>query len=240
MRYRLSRLVRCSKITGVITKTRVWAVLVLLALGLFSLGGVAAHADPPIDVNGEITDNAGVLSSGEEAQVQKALDNYQEATGFQLFVVYVKSFDGLSGAEWSDQTATKSGLGITETLLAIAVDDGSYGTAEPSDHPISSGEFSRIGADKIEPAISRSDWTGAAVAAADAYTDAADDSSLPWALIVIGGVLAAAAGGLLVHRVRRRYEDTHEVVDEHGEPVAADPEPSTEQLGDSRRGGGTQ
>lgn len=224
------RLVRCSKITGVITKTRVWAVLVLLALAIFGLGGVAAHADPPIDVTGEITDTAGVLSPSEEAKVQKALDKYQEATGFQLFVVYVKSFDGLSGPAWSDQTATKSGLGTTETLLAVAVDDRKYGTSVPNQHPISDNDFARIEADKIEPALGKNDWAGAAIGAAEGYTDAAEGAGLPWGAIVAGGVVVAGGGALLVRRMRRKYDDTHVVLDEHGQPIDPLSQLTTDEL----------
>lgn len=226
----MSHLVRCSKITGVITKTRVWAVLVLLGLALFGFGGTAAQADPPIDVTGEITDTAGVLSSSDEAKVQNAVDEYQDATGFQLFVVYVKSFDGLSGRDWAHETAIKSGLGTTETLLAIATDDRRYGTSIPGDHPISDSDFNRVEADKIEPALNEDDWAGAAIAAAEGYTDAAEGSGLPWGAILIGGAAVAGGGALLVRRMRRKYDDTHVVLDEHGQPVDPLSQLSTDEL----------
>lgn len=204
-------------------------VLVLLALAV-AFGSAAAQADPPIDVAGEITDSAGVLSPNEKDKVQKALDAYQKKTGFQLFVVYVDSFDGLSGFEWANQTASKSGLGTTETLLAVAIDDEKYGTSVPADHPISDSDFAQIEADKIEPALADGDWAGAAIAAAEGYTDAEEGSSLPWGAIVVGGLVVAGGGALVVHRMRRKYDDTHVVLDEHGQPVDPLSQLSTDEL----------
>lgn len=220
----------CTKITWVIPNARATVVLVLLALATVGIGGGAAHAEPPLDVAGEITDTAGVLSSSDRAEVQEALDSYQEETGFQLFVVFVPSFDGLSGADWSDQTATKSGLGTTETLLAVAVNDRKYGTSVPNEHPISDSDFARIEADGIEPALAEDDWAGAAIAAAEGYTDAAEGSGPPWGAIVIGGAVVAGGGALLVRRMRRRYDDTHVVLDEHGQPVDPLSQLSTDEL----------
>lgn len=205
-------------------------MLILMALGTLLIGAGTASADPPLDVPGEITDNAGVLSANDNARVQKALDAYQKETGFQLFVVYVKSFDGLSGADWADQTASKSGLGTTETLLAVAVQDRKYGTSVPNEHPISDDDFARIEKDEIEPALGNDDWAGAAIAAAEGYTDAAKDSGLPWGAILIGGAVVAGGGALVVHRVRRTYDDTHVVLDEHGQPIDPLSQLSTEEL----------
>ena len=220
----------CTKIKGVIPQARALAVLVLLAMAVFGLGGSPTYADPPLDVRGEITDNAGVLSPGDEAKVQQALDDYHNKTGFQLFVVFVRSFDGLSGPDWSDQTATKSGLGTTETLLAVAVDDRRYGTSVPNEHPISDSDFARIETEQIEPALSNDDWAGAAIAAAEGYSAAAESSGLPWGPILFGGAIVAGGGALVVRRIRRKYDNTHVVLDEHGQPVDPLSQLSTDEL----------
>ncbi len=213
----------------VIPKARAIVVLLLLAVSTLAFAS-GAHADSPLDVRGEITDNAGVLSPSDEATVQKALDDYHDKTGFQLFVVYVKSFDGLSGPEWADQTATKSGLGTTETLLAVAVHDRKFGTSVPNEHPISDSDFASIETNEIEPALSNEDWPGAAIAAADGYSAAAQSSGPPWGAIVIGVVVVAGGGALVVHRLRRKYDDTHVVLDEHGQPIDPLSRLSTDEL----------
>ncbi len=212
-----------------ITKARAIVVLVLFAL-TFGLGSIAARADPPLDVADEITDTAGVLSSSDKARVQKALDDYQSKTGFQLFVVYVQSFDGLSGTDWAHDTAVKSGLGTTETLLAVAIKDRRYGTSVPENHPISDSDFARVEADKIEPALADDDWAGAAIAAAEGYAEAEEGSGLPWGAIVAGGVVLAGGGALVVRRMRRKYDDTHVVLDEHGQPIDPLSQLSTDEL----------
>jgi len=180
--------------------------------------GTQAHAEPPLDMRGDITDTAGVLGD-DTPRVQKALDNFTKETGFKLFVVYVESFDGLSGAQWADQTAAKSGIGTTDILLAVSTEDRRYGITVPREHPLDDQDFRDVETGDIRPALSEGDWAGAAIAAAQSYTRRSEESGLPWGPIVAGAVVLAVAGALVVHRVRRRYEDTHVVLDEHGNPV---------------------
>ncbi|MGZ8717669.1 MAG: TPM domain-containing protein [Aeromicrobium sp.] len=184
----------------------------------FFLAASPAEADRPLDVGGSITDNAGVLGA-DKPRVEKALKEYEDKTGFRLYVVYVKSFEGMSGADWSDRTAEKSGLGTTDTLLAVATGEGRYGIAVPQSHPISDEDFLNVELNDIRPALSRGDFAGAAIAAAEGYAKAAEESGLPWGLIVIGGVVVAGAVAYAIHRLRRKYETTHVVSDEHGNPV---------------------
>jgi hypothetical protein len=211
-------------------KARSLLVLFLLAFVVTGFGAGAAHADAPLDVRGKVTDTAGVLG-GDTARVQKALDTFTDETGFQLFVVYVRSFDGASGPDWADQTAARSGLGATDILLAVATDDRRYGIAVPRDHAISDEDFTKVETEDIRPRLSDGDWAGAAIAAAQGYTAAAKDSGLPWGPIVIGGIVVAGVGAYAVHRIRRRYASTHVVLDEHGRPVDPLAGLSTDELG---------
>jgi hypothetical protein len=211
-------------------KARSLLALFLLAFVVTGLGAGAAHADAPLDVKGKVTDTAGVLG-GDTARVQKALDAFTDETGFQLFVVYVRSFDGASGPDWADQTAARSGLGATDILLAVATDDRRYGIAVPRDHAISDEDFTKVEIEDIRPRLSDGDWAGAAIAAARGYTAAAEESGLPWGPIVIGGIVVAGVGAYAVHRIRRRYASTHVVLDEHGRPVDPLAGLSTDELG---------
>ena len=131
----------------------------------FLAGGVSgARAQDPIDVTGEITDPAGALTN--TSAVQGALDRLRESTDMQLFVVYVDSFDGLSGEEWGTRTAQLSGLGVDDALLAVAVDDRRYGLIIDLDAPISDNEFDRISR-AVEDKLSDDNWDGAAITAAE-------------------------------------------------------------------------
>jgi len=193
------------------------ATLFSLLLLLF-IAASPASADKPVNVDGLITDNAGILGA-EKPRIEKSLKQFSDKTGFQLFVVYVKSFEGMNGADWADQTAIKSGLGTTDILLAVATDEGRYGIAVPREHAISNEDFAEVEANDIRPALTRHDFAGAAVAAAEGYTEASQNSGLPWAVIVIGGIVLAGAGAYAIHRSRHKYEVTHIVRDEHGKEV---------------------
>jgi len=208
----------------------------LSAFLLLLLSASPASADRPIDVDGSITDNAGVLGS-EKPRVEKALKEFTNKTGFQLFVVYVKSFEGMSGPDWADQTATKSGLGTTDILLAVATDEGRYGIAVPTEHAISDEDFTRVEVNDIRPALQQSDFPGAAIAAAEGYTEAAEDSGFPFGFIVLpigvfvaGIVVIAGVGAYAIHRTRRKYDETHVIRDEHGNQVDPLSLLSTEEL----------
>jgi hypothetical protein len=213
----------------VTSTARSLVALLLLMLCTWGFGAGAAQADPPIDVRGDITDNAGVLG-GDTAKVQKALDNLTDKTGFQLFVVYVKSFDGQSGQDWSDASAAKSGLGKTDLLLAVATDDGKYGIAVPQEHALSDKDLDSVETKDIRPKLSKHDWSGAAIAAANGYAGKADDSGLPWGAIAIGGVVVVGGGALIATRIRRKPGRPEVELDEHGQPVDPLAALSTDEL----------
>ena len=97
---------------------RLTAVLLALAAPLAFAG--PASAEEPLALTEQITDTADVLDSGEESDVQAALEQLQAEDGTQLYVVYVDSFDGASGGEWAQQTFQQSGLGTNEIVFAVA------------------------------------------------------------------------------------------------------------------------
>ena len=196
------------------------ALLVILAAVLWS---APVSADPPARLATQVTDTVGALSSDRSA-VDAALGRLQADTGIQLFVVFVGSFDGTPAQEWTDSTAQLSDLGDRDALLAVATRDRAYAYSFPNDSRISDSELAAVASDKIEPALSREDWPGAVVAAADGYRAAASGSgSLVWVMVVLALVVA---GGLIWVAVRRRRKRT-------AAPVAATPAgPSTDELSD--------
>lgn len=195
---------------------RLLAAVAVLAV-LVSAGAAPAWAEEPLDVSGQVTDRADALG-GDRARVQAALDELYERTGRQLFVVYVDDFGDLTGSEWATRTAEVSGLGRTDVLLAVALRQRSYGyDADAED--FSDADLERVDREFVLPALREDDWAGAAVGAAEGLAEVDEGSGLPWGWIVGGVGALAAAGAWGVHRARRRYDHTHPVVDEHGEPV---------------------
>lgn len=192
-------------------------VLALLALLTLVAGAGRAAAEPPQDLRDEVTDQAGVLGTGAD-DVAAALDGLADATPYQLFVVYVATFDGLDAADWADRTAALSDLGRDDILLAVAVDDRRYQVSVDEAIALTDDDLRVVETEYVEPALRDDDWAGAAVAAAEGYAAVADDGgpggapggasgsggsgAAPWlvGLVVLGAV---GVGGALVRRRRR-------------------------------------
>ena len=82
-----------------------------------------AVAEPPFRVQDQVTDNAGVLSGSQEAEVNAAVDKLFKDRQIKLWVVYVKTFDGQGWLAWSQQTEKISDFGTDDALLAVATED---------------------------------------------------------------------------------------------------------------------
>lgn len=178
-----------------------------------SPGAVGAPAESPAFLAEQVTDSAGVLGSDATA-VEDAIQRLSDETPMDLFVVYVDSFDGMPAAEWVDQTAVASNLGVNDVLLAVAVEDRAYDVSVDTGGVVESATVSEILAESVEPALAREDWSGAAIAFADGlredYLGTADDGAgdtagggIPLGWIALGGA-AVVGGAVLVSKRKRR------------------------------------
>lgn len=180
--------------------TRAGAAL-LVAAGTALVAAAPVAAEPPVDLPGPVTDLAGVLTPAQEQQVDDALADLAAGTPYQLFVVYVDTFDGLGNADWAATTAEESGLGRDDILLAVAVEARRYQVSVQDDIALSDAALTRVEQDDIEPALRDDDWAGAAVAAASGYEREANPPVGAGA-VVLRVLLGLAAVGLLVAGVR--------------------------------------
>ncbi|SNY64802.1 TPM domain-containing protein [Paractinoplanes atraurantiacus] len=177
------------------------AVSFLIALSTVLLVAPPALAEAPQRLDMQVTDASGWIDN--RAPVDNALQDLQDKTGIQLWVVLVDSFDGTPAQSWTDETARLSDLGDRDALLAIAVEDRSYAYSFPDDSRISEQELAEVAEKDIEPALKEGDWSGAVVAAAEGYQDAASSSSgLVWAVLI---VLLVVVAGLAWVFLRRRH-----------------------------------
>ncbi|MDD1062800.1 TPM domain-containing protein [Streptomyces cocklensis] len=199
-----------------------------------------ALADDPIRLSrsGQITDRVGALQ-GRTAQVTAALDRLHDARHLQLFVAYVNGFSGRSPQDWANATATRSGLGRQDILLAVATRDRQYAVSADQDSGLTQTQLDEVSSTAIEPALRQNDWAGAAVGAANGYdavlagrpvtappitpgaadpggTAAGNGAADLW--IPVGAV--AAAGLVALYAVRRRRAATA-----GGAPPPAGPPP---------------
>jgi hypothetical protein len=182
-------------------------VVTVAAMQLWA-GGGPAWAEQPLRVDDQVTDRVGALA-GEGARVREALDRLRDANGTQLFVVYVSSFDGMNGQQWSDETARRSQLGDRDVLLAVAVDDRAYGYSVAGEFPLSDRELADLAVEEVEPRLAAGDWAGAAVAMADglrAGGGAGGDGGggLPVGALLVGAGIVGGAALLLSRRRRAR------------------------------------
>ncbi|MFD6137974.1 TPM domain-containing protein, partial [Isoptericola sp. NPDC060257] len=182
----------------------------LLALAGAAVLALSASAVPPLtQLDSEITDQSGVLDDGDEARVQTSLDQLADETPYQLFVVYVESFDGTDGRDWANRTATDAGLGVNDLLLAVATEGRAYGLSVDTNNGLSDAQLDQV-EQVAEDHLRDDDWAGAAIAAADTIRTGgtASTGGGGWGVAAaVGGVVVAGGlGGWLWVRSRRRNQ----------------------------------
>jgi uncharacterized membrane protein YgcG len=147
----------------------VLAGLLLLAIA------VPAHAiDQLLDLESEVTDQAGVLSPAEEQDVADALGQLRDDTGIQLFVAYIDTTGVEDVTAWTENTAAASDLGVNDALIVVAIDDRTYAmwASDSLQDDITQDEQDAILGEALEPALVDGDFPGAMIAAAEATGEA--------------------------------------------------------------------
>jgi hypothetical protein len=187
--------------------------VVLGGTALLLLSGGPALAEDPFRLDGQVVDEAGVLSSGEESQVADALDQLQAEDGTQLFVVFVDTFGGQTPGEWMQSTRQLSSLGGNDALLAVAVEDRDYAFTVPNGSDVSVSDADQLAGQAVEPEFADGDWATGTVAFADilrtgeAPGSGSADSGGGGALLVVGAIAVVGGGAYLVSRSRRRKRE---------------------------------
>ena len=141
--------------------------LILAILTPAVLLAPVAGSAPPLRLPGYVTDSAGVLNGSQLSDVERAVDKLYNDRRIRLWVVYVDSFSGQSSTDWTERTRQASDLSDEDAILAVATADRSYAFLAGPATGVSSSDAATLRRDAIEPALRRSDWAGAAVAAAD-------------------------------------------------------------------------
>lgn len=186
-------------------------LLAILTIGL--LVAPSAAAEPPARLATQLTDNAGVLSAAQRANVQRAIDRLYDDRHIKLWVVFTEDFSGQGQNDWARNTMRLSDFGDDDALLAVATVDRAFAFQVPS---TVRGEdrADDIRRDSITPALRRDDWAGAAIAAANGLN--ADPPAAPaaggisWPGMLIGlGVIAVLAGLVWWWSSRRRAKRRH-------------------------------
>lgn len=219
---------------------------VALSAGMLALAA-PAYAQDPVDLGGAyVLDAAAALEGDDAARVQEALDSLYDRAGIQLFVVYVDSFTGAGEGDWANQTASMNGLGQSDILLAIAIEDRNFEVSVDDDITLSDAQLSTVETNYLIPQLRDDNWAEAAIAAADGYAIEAtgvvgptvpdppdgndggttSDEGIP-ILPIIGGVAVVGIGLFVYSRTRRRNA---------GGSVTAVPDQMTQEQLDQRAG----
>ncbi|WP_347059116.1 TPM domain-containing protein [Blastococcus sp. HT6-30] len=188
--------------------------VVLGVLAALLLAGGPAYAVPPFRLAEQVVDEVGALD-GSTAQVQDAIDDLRSATGTDLYVVFVSSFDGADSSEWAQATAELSQLSEEDALLAVAVGDQQYGFLRPADSPLSREELEVLADEQVAPQFGAEDWAGGVATFAELLqsggtapgqpvgSDADSGSGGAGALLALGAIAVIGGGAYLVSRSRR-------------------------------------
>lgn len=128
----------------------------------------AVAPQPKPRLSSQLTDSSGVLGPIEYNTVERALTNLYSGRGIRLWVVYVKTFDGLKPLRWTEDTMRANGFTETDAILAIATDERGFSFRVPGAAINGTAiDVEAIRRNRIEPAVTRREWTRAALAAAN-------------------------------------------------------------------------
>ncbi|MHB8890892.1 MAG: TPM domain-containing protein, partial [Candidatus Limnocylindrales bacterium] len=156
--------------TGRDRLTAIPAVALALLL-LLGMTGLALAAGPRL--TNSVTDQAEVLTPGEEATIANVLKGLRDSHGIQLFVAFVETTGADTVTDYTAALADDNSLGGNDALLVVAIEDRSDALwVGPSLDAVTNDEIDAILVDVLEPGLAGGDFAGAVVATADALADA--------------------------------------------------------------------
>ncbi|MEB8326461.1 TPM domain-containing protein [Dietzia kunjamensis] len=170
-----------------------------------------ASAEPPSNLQQQLTDSAGVLG-GDTSEVESRLAELRSSDQIQLWVTFVDTLDGIPVEQWTQQTRELSDLGASDALLVVAVDEGRYWFEfdDPEASPTADQLTAQEIADRdIEPRLAAGDWAGAVTGAADGLERQGSGSEIsPFAILAIIVVIIAVVAAVVLFARRRRATRT--------------------------------
>jgi uncharacterized membrane protein YgcG len=148
---------------------------------------MTASAEEIMRLDGPVTDTAGALT-GRTAELEQAIETTLDH-GVQVFVLFVRSTDDLTAADYAAQTADRNSLGVDDALLLVAMDDRTdYIWVSDSLEEITDDELDAILAEALEPSLRDGKPVEGAIAAVEALGQAADSPAPTDAPVVPGPI----------------------------------------------------
>ncbi|MCR5979109.1 TPM domain-containing protein [Gordonia jinghuaiqii] len=190
-----------------------------LVAGPSGVGAGTASAEPPTRLPTYVVDSANAITPAQRTELENAVDSLYNAHNVQMWIVYVRDFDGLSSEQWADQTAVASELGDHDALLAVATDDRAYRLFAPdSVGGLDQSTLDEVATDDVVPQLREGNWADAGLAAVNGLSAALEPGYTGViAAGVVGGALVLGGGGAVLYsrrRKQRRIDGTLETLRE--------------------------
>ncbi len=166
-----------SAMTPFANRLRALATASVLALAMPAVALAVAEELPALE--DQVTDLTGAVGLN-EGVLQGELDARTQATGLQLWALFVEETD-LDGAQYAEDVAGANGLGSNDALLVVGMEDRTIGiwVDEGLADEITDDEIDDVIGRRVEPELRASDFSGAVLAAADGLAEAADVAVAP-------------------------------------------------------------
>ncbi|WP_433756442.1 TPM domain-containing protein [Nocardia sp. CA-135398] len=183
------------------------AVVVSVAFLCVALAGGTVSAEPPLRMGTYVVDSAQALDQGQLDRVTAAVGDLYADQQMRLWVVYVHDFNGMSPQGWADRTATMSGFGGRDLLLAIATEDRAYWFKGELPSSVSDSELDSVLTRDVEPALHNGRWADAGVAMADGLDSAMRGGGVSLrTLLIVALLIVLIVGGLVLYSRKRRAQ----------------------------------
>nr|WP_288870114.1 TPM domain-containing protein [uncultured Corynebacterium sp.] len=147
-----------------------------------------------------VTDDAGVLTDGERAEIEQAIQQVSQSQGKSVRVVFLRTFGDISPSDWVDQAVAANGSNTA--VLVISPDERAYNVGGGEEW--TQAEIDRMN-DAAYAQLSQHNWSQAALNAVESVDGSSssnsDGAGAGW---VAGGLgVAALAGGGMYAAARK-------------------------------------
>jgi uncharacterized membrane protein YgcG len=130
------------------TRRRALAVFAAAAAFLLLSGSVALAGVPTLTER--VTDQTGALAS-DKAMVEQAISQLEGDTGLRLWVLFVSTTGSMEAPDYAGAVFEASGLGTSDLVLVVAIDDRTYGWYELHGTGLSTDKLDSLCSDYLVP-----------------------------------------------------------------------------------------
>lgn len=146
-----------------------------------------------------VTDDAGVLTDAERAEIEQAIQQVSQSQGKSVRVVFLRTFGDISPSDWVDQAVAANGSNTA--VLVISPDERAYNVGGGEEW--TQAEIDRMN-DAAYAQLTQLNWSQAALNAVESVGGSSSSSDGTGAGWVAGGLgVAALAGGGMYAATRK-------------------------------------